>query len=60
MTTQFLMDRAAIVAKAILQIVGSVELDSPDDLHFQLTQFLRDEFADLTRQIAADRELCDE
>ena len=60
MTTPFGNDRAAVLATAILQIITSLELESIEALHLQLTQFLRDEIADLTRQIAADQEPCDE
>ena len=56
MTIQFLRDRAAVIATAVLQIVESFELKALDNLHLQLEQYLRDEIADLAREIATDRE----
>ena len=53
MTTRFHNDRAAVVAIAIRQIVSQTR--DPIELLRRIEQFLRDEIADLERQIAADR-----
>jgi hypothetical protein len=45
-------DRAAIVGQAILQIVRTAPAEAQ---HQAVTEYLRDEFADLERQIMADR-----
>jgi hypothetical protein len=50
------IDRAAILSGVIRQIVADV---APDELLFWLEQYLRDELADLERQIANDREVPD-
>ena len=50
-------DRASIVAIAVLQIVAEPEL-SADELQLRVVDILRDEFADIARQIAAEREEC--
>jgi hypothetical protein len=49
-------DRAAVVSVAIRQILADAE---PDELQSRLEQYLRDEFADIERQIATDREVHD-
>jgi hypothetical protein len=50
-------DRAANLATAILQIVKST--DDPALQRVRLEQYLRDEIADIERQITSDREAPD-
>jgi hypothetical protein len=50
-------DRASAITTAVLQLVADVELE-PDELQLRLEQYLRDELADIERQIAADRRDC--
>ena len=50
-------DRAAIVAAAIRQIV--VDSLEQGEMQLHIEQYLRDEFADHARQVAADREIPD-
>jgi hypothetical protein len=50
-----------VAAIAVLQIVTDAELEldlEPAELKLRLELYLRDEFADLARRIAADREDC--
>lgn len=54
MAPPFGSDRAAVIATSILQIVTSPELKSIEALHLHLEQYLRDELAALTQEIAAD------
>jgi hypothetical protein len=49
-------DRAAVVVTGILQIVTLTPKKQPRP---QLEDFLREEFADIARQAAADRDLAD-
>jgi hypothetical protein len=49
-------DRAAVAATGILQIVNQA---SQEQLRLQLEDFLRTEFDDVARQVAADRRLVD-
>jgi hypothetical protein len=51
-------DRASALATAVLQLAADAELE-PDELQFRLEQCLRDELADIERQIANDREVPD-
>ena len=44
-------DRATVVATAVLQIVTAM---TPDQLRPQLENYLRDEFADVAREVATD------
>jgi hypothetical protein len=46
------LDRAAVVAAVVLQILDTAPRHG---LRQVVEQYLRDEFADLERQIAADR-----
>ena len=45
-------DRAAVLVIAIMQIVESTS--DPTELKFRLEQYMRDDLADLVRQVAAD------
>ncbi len=54
-----LNDRASAVATAVLQIAQDAKL-RPFELRFRVEQYLRDEIADIKRQIANDREINDE
>ena len=47
-------DRAAVVTTAITQLIGTTPLS--DELRCEIETTLRDEFADLAREIAAERE----
>jgi hypothetical protein len=51
-------DRAAVVAIAIRQIITDAALE-PEELQLRLELYLRDELADIERQIASDREVDD-
>lgn len=50
------IDRAAATAAAVCQIATTA---APDEALLRITEYLRDEFADTERQIAADREVSD-
>jgi hypothetical protein len=52
-----LLDRAAIVAVAVMQIIDTAPKQSAQQ---ELEKYLRDELADLARQAAAERELSDD
>jgi hypothetical protein len=52
MTTPYPRDRAGVAATAILQIVKTVPAA---DLRELIEAYLRDQFAELERQVAADR-----
>ena len=47
-----LRDRAAVVAGAVMQIVQTAP---PDQQQQAVEEYLRDEFADLSRQVAGER-----
>jgi hypothetical protein len=51
-------DRATVVATAIMLMVGTVPTD--DQLRREIETLLRDEFADLERQVAAERRSADD
>jgi hypothetical protein len=46
-------DRAAVIATAIRRIIADIR--DPNVRQFRIEQLLRDEFADIGREIAADR-----
>jgi hypothetical protein len=46
-------DRATVIATAIKRIIAGIR--DPIELQHQIERLLRDELADLERQIAADR-----
>ena len=51
-------DRASVAATAVLQIITDAEQEPglpPDELHYRLWRYLRDEFADIARETANDR-----
>jgi hypothetical protein len=50
-------DRAAITAVAIIQLI--FRSPTPRDLRAQIEALLRDEFADIERQVLADTRLSD-
>jgi hypothetical protein len=47
-------DRAAVVATTVLQMVLDVDEFDRDELQIRLETLLREEFADITRQLAED------
>ena len=49
-------DRAAAIAVAILQTIDTAPEHAARQ---QIENYLRDELADIERQVAAERELCD-
>jgi hypothetical protein len=51
-------DRTSLAATAIMLMVGTVPTD--DQLRREIETLLRDEFADLERQVAADRGSADD
>src|SRR5258708_7042069 len=48
-------DRATVVATAILQIATDVS-SGPHEMQRRLTDYLRDEFTDIARQLAGEKE----
>jgi hypothetical protein len=50
-------DRATVAANAILQIIVDAEAKQvePGELHLRVSRYLRDEFDDLARQMAAEQ-----
>jgi hypothetical protein len=55
-TPRRVSDRAAVLAKIVRQIMATV---SPRERQQALEDYLRDEFANIERQAAADREIGD-
>lgn len=47
-------DRAAVVAITVLQMLLDVDEFDRDELQIRLETLLREEFADIARQLAAD------
>lgn len=57
MAPQIHSDRAAAVSVAVMQIIVTA---TPDELQMRIEEYLRDEIAALTQEIAAARESSDD